>query len=224
MTSAYRLGEPIALPSRHGPPPLPADLAGRCRSPRRSPARRSRRGRSLGSVGCRLSRRRPEIEAQLDFSPRDARARLGRGRNIVIEVASPGARNASRVAAELVRVGVDVIVAASPPAVAARRRRPHDPNREGLEGDPVRTGLVPSLARPGGNVTGVASLRTALSGKSGAAQGDPSASPAWRFLRTQRSPTRTTTCQRSSGASLLAGGSQVLQRGKCSRLNPSSWR
>ena len=58
-------------------------------------------------------------------------------------------------AAELVRLKVDLIVAQAPPALlAARSATQSIPIVTFFVGDPVRMGIVPSLARPGGNVTG----------------------------------------------------------------------
>jgi len=58
-------------------------------------------------------------------------------------------------AAELVRRKVDLIVAQAPPALlAARSATQSVPIVTFFVGDPVRMGIVPSLARPGGNVTG----------------------------------------------------------------------
>jgi putative ABC transport system substrate-binding protein len=63
-------------------------------------------------------------------------------------------------AAELVRLQVDVIVAAAPPAPeAARRATSTIPIVMANHADPVGSGLAASLARPGGNVTGL-SLQT----------------------------------------------------------------
>jgi putative ABC transport system substrate-binding protein len=90
------------------------------------------------------------------------------GRNVVIEARSVTARQEmfSQAAAELAALGVDVIVAWSPLAVVAAKKATSTIPIVGLSmGDPVRTGLATSLARPGGNVTGVANLRTALTGK-----------------------------------------------------------
>jgi putative ABC transport system substrate-binding protein len=62
-------------------------------------------------------------------------------------------------AAELVRLGVDVIVAPSTPAaLAARRATATIPIVMVASGDPVAAGLVASLARPGGNVTGLSAF------------------------------------------------------------------
>ena len=62
----------------------------------------------------------------------------------------------TRIAAELVRLKVDVIVTQSTPSVlAAKQATPLIPIVFAATGDPVGTGLVESLARPGGNVTGL---------------------------------------------------------------------
>jgi putative ABC transport system substrate-binding protein len=69
-------------------------------------------------------------------------------------------------AAELVRVPVDVIFANSAPAaLAAKRATTTIPIVFETLGDPMSIGLVSSLARPGGNLTGVSGLGPELSGK-----------------------------------------------------------
>jgi putative ABC transport system substrate-binding protein len=69
-------------------------------------------------------------------------------------------------AAELVRLKVDVIVTAgSPAARAAKDATTSIPIVMATGGDPVGLGLVASLARPGGNVTGLTTLSRELSGK-----------------------------------------------------------
>jgi putative tryptophan/tyrosine transport system substrate-binding protein len=69
-------------------------------------------------------------------------------------------------AAELVRLQVDVIVTyGTPPSVAAKHATTTIPIVMMSVGDPVGSGLVASLARPGGNVTGVTSLSPDLVGK-----------------------------------------------------------
>jgi putative ABC transport system substrate-binding protein len=66
----------------------------------------------------------------------------------------------------LVRLKVDVIVATGDPAIeAARRATGTIPIVMVGSGDPVGTGLVASLARPGGNLTGLSTLSPELSGK-----------------------------------------------------------
>ena len=69
-------------------------------------------------------------------------------------------------AAELVRLNVDVIVTATTPAVqAARDATTTTPIVMTLVTDPVSSGIVPSLARPGGNVTGLSLMHPEQSGK-----------------------------------------------------------
>ena len=71
-----------------------------------------------------------------------------------------------RLAAELVRQRVDVILTGSSPgALAAKKATATIPIVMVTTGDPVRDGLVTSLARPGGNLTGVTSLGQALDAK-----------------------------------------------------------
>jgi putative tryptophan/tyrosine transport system substrate-binding protein len=67
-------------------------------------------------------------------------------------------------ASELVQAGVDVIVAATPPAVLAAKSATNIiPIVFPVGSDPVETGLVSSFERPGGNVTGVATMSWQLS-------------------------------------------------------------
>ena len=79
------------------------------------------------------------------------------GRNIRFEARSAGGQSSALpdLAAELVRLKVDVIVAwQTPPATAAKQATAEIPIIMAGVGDPVGTGLIASLARPGGNVTG----------------------------------------------------------------------
>ena len=90
------------------------------------------------------------------------------GRNVVLEFRSDGGKTAqlADLAAELVKLKVDVIVATPTPAVlAAKRATQHIPIVMAPAGDPVGTGLVASLSRPGGNVTGVGSATAEFAGK-----------------------------------------------------------
>jgi putative ABC transport system substrate-binding protein len=69
-------------------------------------------------------------------------------------------------AAELVRLKVDVIVAGPPPAPeAAKQATSTIPIVFAVTGDPVAEGLVASIARPGGNLTGLAAMSPELVGK-----------------------------------------------------------
>src|SRR6266571_156194 len=70
-------------------------------------------------------------------------------------------------AAELVRLKVDVIVTwFTPTAVAAKQATREISIVMAETGDPIGTGLIMSLPRPGGNVTGIASVTAELAGKS----------------------------------------------------------
>jgi putative ABC transport system substrate-binding protein len=88
------------------------------------------------------------------------------GRNVVFEIRNPEGRSElfDPFALDLVRLKVDVIVAANPNAVVSAKRATttipivmmHTP-------DPVQLGFVASLAKPGGNITGVTTLSADLS-------------------------------------------------------------
>jgi putative ABC transport system substrate-binding protein len=91
------------------------------------------------------------------------------GRNIVIEYRSADGRldQLPGRAAELVALPVDLIVAASTPAaLAAKRATTTIPIVFPAAADAVGSGLVGSLARPGGNVTGSSFFGPELAGKS----------------------------------------------------------
>jgi ABC-type uncharacterized transport system substrate-binding protein len=90
------------------------------------------------------------------------------GRNISFEVRFAHDRNelATEFAAELVRLESDVIVTHfTPAAVAAKAATTTLPIVMAPAGAPVETGLVMSLARPGGNVTGLSSMAAEFGGK-----------------------------------------------------------
>jgi putative ABC transport system substrate-binding protein len=77
-----------------------------------------------------------------------------------------GAERLREAAAELVRRQVDVIVAADTPMLYAAQQATHTIPIVGFFGvDPVAEGLVASLARPGGNLTGVSGMIPELSSK-----------------------------------------------------------
>jgi ABC-type uncharacterized transport system substrate-binding protein len=90
------------------------------------------------------------------------------GKNIVIEWRS-GEGKGDRfpaVAADLVRLKVDVIVTAGPLVTrAAKQATSTIPIVMAQDPDPVGNGFVASLARPGGNITGLSSLAPGLTGK-----------------------------------------------------------
>jgi len=91
------------------------------------------------------------------------------GQNIRFEFRSAQgqANRLPELAAELVRLKVDVIVTwFTPPTQAAKQATHEIPIVMADTGDPIGTGLVASLPRPGGNVTGIASVSSELAGKS----------------------------------------------------------
>ena len=90
------------------------------------------------------------------------------GRNISFEIRFARDRSelATALAAELVRLEPDVIVTHfTPAAVAAKAATTTIPIVMAPAGAPVETGLVTSLARPGGNVTGLSSMAAEFGGK-----------------------------------------------------------
>jgi putative tryptophan/tyrosine transport system substrate-binding protein len=90
------------------------------------------------------------------------------GRTIAIEYrwAEGRTEHLAEFAAEFVRLKVDVIVTSgTPPVIAAKQATPVIPIVFAAVGDPVGTGLVAALARPGGNATGLSIQATDLAGK-----------------------------------------------------------
>jgi putative ABC transport system substrate-binding protein len=90
------------------------------------------------------------------------------GQNIVVErrFADNKAERMSEIAAELVRLKVDVIATSSDLGVAAVKQQTQTiPIVMANSTDPVGTGFVASLAHPGGNVTGLTGISSQLSAK-----------------------------------------------------------
>jgi len=111
-----------------------------------------------------------DVPSFLDDAFRQGLRELGyvAGQNIAIEHRAPEWKyeRLPGLAAELVRLKVDVIVAASPPATeAAKQATSTIPIVFTVSGDPVAEGFVASLARPGGNLTGLATISPELVGK-----------------------------------------------------------
>ncbi|HVQ74243.1 MAG TPA: ABC transporter substrate-binding protein [Candidatus Binatia bacterium] len=88
------------------------------------------------------------------------------GETIIIEYrAADEPARLAEITAELVRIPVDVIVAPGAAIHAAKAVSTAVPVVFGFSGDPVEAGLVASLARPGGNMTGVTLFALELAGK-----------------------------------------------------------
>ena len=110
------------------------------------------------------------LEANLIGPFRDGLRDLGyvEGQNILIEYqwAEGKYERFPALIAELIALKVDVIVTAGTPAsLAVKKATTSVPLVMIAVGDPVGTGLVASLARPGGNATGVTSISPELEGK-----------------------------------------------------------
>jgi len=119
----------------------------------------------LGYLAANFIERSRDLEAF-----RQGLAALGyiEGRNISIEYRYAGGKleRLPALAAELVALKVDIIVAINPPsAYAAKNATKTIPIVMRSTDDPVESGLVDSLARPGGNVTGLTSMSMELNGK-----------------------------------------------------------
>jgi putative tryptophan/tyrosine transport system substrate-binding protein len=89
------------------------------------------------------------------------------GRTVAIEVrwAEGHFDRFADIAAEFIRLKVDVIVTAGPPVFAAKQATSVIPIVFATVADPLGSGLVASLARPGGNVTGLSLTSPDLAGK-----------------------------------------------------------
>jgi putative ABC transport system substrate-binding protein len=138
-------------------------LAAPFRSFAQQPAKIPRIGILLG--GTLASR-----QAQLDGFRQGMRD-LGyvEGRDIILEVRAPERDEDApfaELAADLVRLKVDVLVVqATGPILIAKKATSTIPIVMAPASDPLGTGIVTSLARPGGNITGVSLLSEELSGK-----------------------------------------------------------
>jgi len=110
------------------------------------------------------------LEANLVEAFREGLRQLGyvEGRNLIIkfEWAEGQQERHPALARELVRLTPDVILTAGTPGtLAAKQATPSIPIVTAIAGDAVATGLVASLAKPGGNVTGLSTLAPELDGK-----------------------------------------------------------
>ena len=110
--------------------------------------------------------------ADADFFRTEMREELRKfgyveGRNLLFELRSAEEKLdlLPRLAAELVALKVDVIVALYTPCAVAAQKATREIPIVVIAGDPLRTGLVPSVSRPGGNITGVSLIAAELHGK-----------------------------------------------------------
>jgi len=90
------------------------------------------------------------------------------GQNLIVEYRSGDGHieRFPQLAAELVRLNVDIIITrGTPAALAAKKATATIPIVMAAIGEPVETGMVASLARPGGNVTGLSAFVTELTAK-----------------------------------------------------------
>jgi putative tryptophan/tyrosine transport system substrate-binding protein len=104
-----------------------------------------------------------------DFRKRMIQLNWIEGKNLTIEyryAEGKGVDRLSELAVELARLKPDVIVVAdTSAAMAAKKATSTIPIVMASVGDPIARGLVASLARPGGNITGFASFADELAGK-----------------------------------------------------------
>ena len=112
----------------------------------------------------------PSLESNLVDAFREGLRQLGyvEGQNLIIRYQwAEGQQERSAVLArELVRLKPDIILTAGTPGtLAAKQATQSITIVTAIAGDPVAAGLVSSLAQPGGNVTGLSTLASALEGK-----------------------------------------------------------
>jgi putative ABC transport system substrate-binding protein len=122
-------------------------------------AQPARRTASIGYLGNSSS----SLESNLVEALRDGLRQLGyvEGRNLIItyQFAEGQQERLAGLARELVRLKPEVIVTAGTPGtLAAQQATQTIPIVAAVLGDPVTTGVVASLAKPGGNVTGLANF------------------------------------------------------------------
>ena len=125
--------------------------------------------KKIPRIGFLLAVPPSTISARIEAFRQGLRA-LGyvEGKNIVIEWRSSEGKadRLPALAAELVHLNVDVIVSGGPPPTrVAKQATATIPIVMGYDDDPIGSGFIESLARPGGNITGLATLAPEISGK-----------------------------------------------------------
>ncbi len=207
-------------------------------------AARAQQGAKIPRIGCLLtgSLEWPETRATLDAFRQGLRV-LGyvEGQSIVTEyrTAEGKIERFPSLANELVALKLDLILAAGTPAASAVQRATTTiPIVAPAMGDPVADGLVGSLARPGGNVTGLAFLgpelaakrlgllKQALPNASRVASfscwtcGEPTSSTAPSPRRPQVVLTRSSCCRAQSFSTRANASSTLLRSIGCPRCAP----
>jgi ABC-type uncharacterized transport system substrate-binding protein len=131
-------------------------------------AARAQGGRKLPTIGF-LGGASALVESRWAAAFLQRLSELGwsEGRTVAIDVRwAEGRNDPAEIVADFVQRKVDVIVTYGTPSIlAAKQATSTIPIVFAAAGDPLRTGLVASLARPGGNVTGMSLLATDLTGK-----------------------------------------------------------
>ena len=96
-----------------------------------------------------------------------AKAGYIEGRNVLLDIRSAQGRTdwLPKLAAELVAANVDVLVALYTPCARAARQATRDIPIVAIIANPVETGFIASLARPGGTITGVSLMAAEAHGK-----------------------------------------------------------
>ena len=128
-------------------------------------AARAQQGERMRRIGLLL------VSGPEPLGPfREALADVGyvEGKNIQIEIRSAQGQDTRlpELAAELVRSRVDVIIAVQTPAAHAAKNATRDIPIIVMAGDPIATGLISNLARPGGNITGLSATAAEAAAKS----------------------------------------------------------
>src|SRR5262245_6381031 len=165
------------------------------------------------------------------------------GRTIAIEYrwADGRSERLAEIAAEFARLKVDIIVTGGTPAVmAAKQAAPVVPIVFAAVGDPVGVGFVASLARPGGNVTGLSALTADLAGSGSTCCARPfptwavwrswatSAirSPCWSWASCRRRPVRSdssSTRLKSDGRTILRPPWTRLKAARTHSMSVKTW-
>ena len=134
------------------------------------PAEAQQSGKVYRVGWLRFSPRPPTGAGHVAFRQKLHELGYVEGQNLVLEYRSAKGKRERRaeVAAELVRLKVDVIVVSpAPPLIRAAQRatRTIPILMAGVYVDPVKDGFVDSLAKPGGNITGLTNFESELHGK-----------------------------------------------------------